>query len=66
MWTFKDLAYVVMIAFVFIYAVAYGISLKQQTHRCIRLGYPRAMNAGILWPEVRCIKLVNGTEQVAP
>ncbi len=29
---------------------------------CARAGYPRTVNVGYLWPDVRCLKLVNGTE----
>jgi len=44
------------------WAVAVLIAGGVNRRACARAGYPRTVNVGYLWPDVRCVKLVNGTE----
>jgi len=35
-----------------------------QQRACFADGYPRTVNVGIIWPDTRCVKLLNGSEVI--
>lgn len=48
----------------FAYVVSYGTCEKIQHRRCIADGYTRSVSDESIWPHVKCVRLVNGTEQM--
>lgn len=41
-----------------------GCRAWYQRRACARAGYPRTIDAGFIWTNIRCVQFVDGTEVV--